>query len=326
MNREEVHPFSTNPSGKKKDIRDFYEYVHEKLGGKQLAIEFWRLFDSNGNELKTMDALIVKKSFILYTGGTFMWPGVKKGYRRRTQEGYMMETLSLRPLLFRVENFLTDEECDYARTQSESALSFNVAKEENSLDGVELDVDIEKPKITWRTSLQTFLQSQSRPKLQAIDDRIASLTKTSVLLQEDVQVMRYLKDQFYDQHHDYFDPQYYKKDPGFLIQLKDGRNRLATVLWYLSTVKTGDGGYTIFPLADGNTKGPFNIKTCEPVNSLKIQPRRKDILIFYNLYADRSLDKSTLHGACPIEGGNPKWAANKWIWTDDPDDYTLSAT
>ena len=118
--------------------------------------------------------------------------------------------------------------------------------------------------------------------------------------------MRYLKVQFYDQHHDYFDPQYYKNDPGFLIQLKDGRNSLATVLWYLSTVKTGDGGYTIFPLADGNTKGPFNIKTCEPVNSLKIQPRRKDILIFYNLYVDRSLDKSTLHVGCPMKDGNPK--------------------
>ena len=102
-----------------------------------------------------------------------------------------------------------------------------------------------------------------RPKLQAIDNRIASLTKTSVLLQEDVQVMRYLKVQFYDQHHDYFDPPYYKKDPGFLIQLKDGRNRLATVLWYLNT---------IFPLADGN-RWPINgygqmilMTTCYPLH------------------------------------------------------------
>ena len=321
LNQEEIHQFSTNPSGKRKDIGDFYEYLREKLGSKERAIEFWRTFDSDGNELKTIDTLIVKKSFILYTGGTFMWPGIRAGHRRKTQEGYMMETLSLRPLVFRIENFLTDEECDYARIQSEKSLTFSVAREQNSLDGIVTDE--KKPEITWRTSLQTFLESHNRPKLQVIDNRVASLTKTSVLLQEDAQVMRYLRDQFYDNHHDYFDPKYYKDDPGFLIQLKDGRNRLATVLWYLSTVKTGDGGHTIFPLANGNTRGPFNVRSCEPQNSMKIQPRRRDVLLFYNLYADRSLDKSSLHGACPVTGGSPKWAANKWIWTDDPEDYSF---
>ena len=149
------------------------------------------------------------------------------------------------------------------------------------------------------------------------------MTKTSVLLQEDVKITRYLSDQFYDFHHDYFDAKYLQKDPGFKLLLKDSRNRLATVLLYMSTVETVDGGHTIFPLADENTKGPFNVHSCESSNSLKIQPRRRDVILFYNLYADRSMHKSTLHGSCPLAGRNPKWVANKWIWTDDTDDYSL---
>ena len=325
VDSETVHLFSTNPGGKKKEIRDFYEYIHEKMGNKELAIEFWRIYeyDSLGNqeqEITNIDQLVEKKSFILYTGGSFMWPGVKVGYRRKMHEGYMMETISLRPLVFKVENFLTEEECDYIKSESEGRLLYHVTQDMISMDTTDntiVNKHNKKPEYVWRTSTQTFLESRNRPILGAIDERLATLTKTSIELQEPVQIVKFTHDQFYDQHHDYFEPKFYQKDPSFLIQLKDGRNRLATALWYLSTVKTGNGGHTIFSKQlDGKNLKGFHDNNCEIDDSLKIQPRKGDILVFYNLYADRSLDKSTLHGSCPLTGGEAKWTANKWIWTE----------
>ena len=36
-----------------------------------------------------------------------MWPGVEEGYTQYTQEGYKLTTISLRPLVFEAEAFLT---------------------------------------------------------------------------------------------------------------------------------------------------------------------------------------------------------------------------
>ena len=39
--------------------------------------------------------------------------------------------------------------------------------------------------------------------------------------------------------------------------------------------------------------------------------------IFYSLYADGYMDSHSLHAACPVGQNQIKYAANKWIWTDD---------
>ena len=178
LKNEKIHSLSTRNFGKVLDLEDFYKFVYRILGSRERQITFWRIFDSVGRQLNTIEELLRTKSFIVYTGGTFMWPGVRKGFRRRTPDGYMMETLSLQPLVFRVENFLTDEECEYVKAESEGVLRFHVAKEEGTYDGLE---GVDQPEITWRTSTQAFLPSHDKPKLGVIDDRLASLTKTSVL-------------------------------------------------------------------------------------------------------------------------------------------------
>ena len=49
-----------------------------------------------------------------------------------------------------------------------------------------------------------------------------------------------LTGQKYDAHHDYFNKDFYQKDVSTLEMIKYGeKNRLATVLWYLSTVTDG---------------------------------------------------------------------------------------
>ena len=132
--------------------------------------------------------------------------------------------------------------------------------------------------------------------------------------QEYVQVLRYKTGQFYDQHHDYFNKIFYQKDRAVLENIKYGeKNRLITVLWYLSTVR--DGGHTIFGLANGNKLGPnYDFKNCDIPTALKVEPTKGQVIIFYSLYADGGLDESSLHGACPVgPDGGEKWAANKWV-------------
>lgn len=48
-----------------------------------------------------------KETVFLFTNGLWMWPGVEEGYIQYTQEGYKLTTISLRPLVFEAEAFLT---------------------------------------------------------------------------------------------------------------------------------------------------------------------------------------------------------------------------
>ena len=54
----------------------------------------------------------------IFTNGHWIWPGVKPGHVQYTDEGIMLTTLSLRPLVFRASNFLTIEECDYIQQEA----------------------------------------------------------------------------------------------------------------------------------------------------------------------------------------------------------------
>ena len=153
--------------------------------------------------------------------------------------------------------------------------------------------DISLPDTTWRTSTQYFLPSHGDSKIQSIDRRTALLTRTRVNQQENVQVLRYEIGQFYQQHHDYFDKRQYQKDRKTLENIKNGeKNRLATVLWYLSTVE--EGGHTIFPNSFNSTA--VHSGDCSSATALKVAPIKGEVIIFYNLHADGSLDPYSLHG------------------------------
>uniref|UniRef100_A0A1I8BYR7 Fe2OG dioxygenase domain-containing protein n=1 Tax=Meloidogyne hapla TaxID=6305 RepID=A0A1I8BYR7_MELHA len=70
-------------------------------------------------------------------------------------------------------------------------------------------------------------------------------------------------------------------------------NRIATVLFYLSTPEKG--GYTVF-------------------NKLKTiaVPTKHDALFWYNLLRNGDGDLRTMHAACPVLFGD-KWVSNCWI-------------
>jgi len=284
---------------------DFYlfEHVFELIGSSNdRTVDRWKAFNLQGRRLWSVDRLAYEETSIIFTNGLWLWPGVRPGYTWKVDKETTLTTLSLRPLVFRSENFLTDEECDYIIAESEP----NLIPSRTS----KMDKDRDKPDSTWRTSTQYFLSSKGRPLVEEIDYRVAYMTKTSVLQQEFVQVLRYEKGQKYDHHTDYFDPRFYQSDPETLKTIKNGEsNRLITVLWYLSTVT--DGGHTVFPRAFGQT--PANSSDCS--TGLLVAPKRGEVIVFYSLTADGGLDTFSLHGACPV-GEGVKNAGNKWVWTE----------
>jgi len=287
------------------------------LAGLRLALEeqlrlnrtnnpSWDLFTRTGDRITSTKILLSASTALLYEGGAFIWPGVDIGHKERIAIGsdvVVMETLSLRPLVFSIDNFLTVDECDYIQ---------NNAAPHMKSSGVSLmDKDKGKEATNWRTSKTYFMASKGHSVLQAIDDRVAHLTRVPKSHQELVQVLRYGEHEKYDAHHDYFDPRLYSKDARTLSMTSNGKvNRMATVLWYLSDID--GGGETIFPQFGGLTP-PRRNDQCDI--GLKVKPKKGKVIMFYSLTPDGHGDKNSLHGSCPVEGIKNKWAANKWVWS-----------
>ncbi|CAI9781845.1 unnamed protein product [Fraxinus pennsylvanica] len=83
---------------------------------------------------------------------------------------------------------------------------------------------------------------------------------------------------------------------------------IASFLLYLSDVE--EGGETMFPYENGANMGVgYDYKRCI---GLKVRPRRGDGLLFYSLFPNGTIDKTSLHGSCPVIKGE-KWVATKWI-------------
>jgi len=273
----------------------------------------WAMFTPQGLSVDSLlDLQEGGNDVLLYEGGRFVWPGVREGHITRVTQldglgSIDMRTLSMSPLIFAVDAFLLPEECQFIREAAEPHMKQS---------GVALmDHDKGKAATEWRTSSTFFLPSRRYEGLQPLDRRVAGLTRQPVAFQEDVQVLRYGHTQRYDTHHDYFDSRLYAKDPNTIKLIDDGkRNRMATVLWYLSDVSAG--GETIFPLYNGREE-EHESRDCERMQgALRSPPKEGSVIMFYSLLPNGDVDHRSLHGSCAVKEG-VKWAANKWIWNDE---------
>ena len=293
------------------ELNNLKLFIYNEIGtSNDRNYDKWVIYNIDGSrKIETIYDLINIESAIIYTNGLFLWPGVEIGHIHHINLGYDLKTISLRPLIFEVMNFLSDEECDWIKMTSEPHMRQSGTSN--------MDQDQGKPPTEWRTSTTYFLPSDGHPIVQNIDQRVANMTRTLTNQQEFVQVLRYLNGQKYDQHHDYFNKQFYQKDTHTLKMIEYGeKNRFITVLWYLTNVSIG--GHTIFPLFGGKRlTANHDFTDCDNQNALKVAPEKGKVIIFYSLFADGGLDETSLHGACPNGVAEVKWAGNKWIWSKD---------
>lgn len=160
-----------------------------------------------------------------------------------------------------------------------------------------------------RTSKGTFLRRRQDPIITRIENRIAMWTLLPVEHGEGLQVLRYKGGEKYDAHYDYFHD---------AENVKNGGNRVATVLMYLAD--TEEGGETAFPHvpAPGDNEG-FS-ECARPF--LAAKPKKGDAILFHSMTPEAQLEEGSMHVACPVIRGE-KWSAAKWIHVrpfDTPDD------
>jgi prolyl 4-hydroxylase len=315
---EDAHvgaPTASVPASNLQNWKDLRSRLvqHLSLQSSDELHQPWATFtpvgDRSLSEVDSDDASIdmLQGLFLVFQGGQWIWPGVRKGFRReiRLSDGRnaTLQTISIHPLVLSVEGFLAMDECKMIQETATPSLRYS----EVTL----MDHDQGRPASDFRTSQTTFLFSSMHPSLKEIDERTASLVRVPVSHQEQVQVLRYGNGEKYDTHHDYFDPSLYQKDPSTLQLIGNGlRNRMITVFWYLSDVE--QGGETAFPLFDGKVISADTYCDADS-GSLKVKPQAGKVIIFYSQTPSGLVDPNSLHGACPVKEGT-KWAANKWVW------------
>lgn len=140
-----------------------------------------------------------------------------------------------------------------------------------------------------RTSEGTHFARGENELIRRIEARIADLVQLPVERGEPLQILHYQPGGEYKPHFDYFDPTL----PGNEAVLKQGGQRIATLVMYLNDVEAG--GSTVFPEV-----------------GLDVLPRRGHAVYFAYTTEEGQLDKRSLHGGSPVSAGE-KWIATKWF-------------
>jgi prolyl 4-hydroxylase len=172
-------------------LEDVLQLEHLPPGSEPPSKYPWQAFSADGtvqiSSLAEAAPADVGSSRLLYVfkGGVFIWPGVAVGHVQ-TVTGLQgigsidMTTLSMEPLVFGMQHFLTQSECDYIQNRSAPHLTASPV----SL----MDHDKGKADTEWRTSTTYFMSSTGDVALELIDERVAGLTRQPVNQQEAAQV------------------------------------------------------------------------------------------------------------------------------------------
>ncbi|EFJ44769.1 hypothetical protein VOLCADRAFT_64430, partial [Volvox carteri f. nagariensis] len=211
-----------------------------------------------------------------------------------------VSVISWQPRAFVIRNFLTEHECTHIADLAQVHMRRSTVVADNGSSVLD----------DYRTSYGTFINRYQTPVIAAVEDRVALLTRTPVVYQEDMQVLRYGLGQYYHRHTD---------------SLENDSPRMATVLLYLSEPELG--GETAFPQAASwahpamaQLFGPFS--DCVKGN-VAFKPRRGDALLFWSVKPDgRTEDPYSEHEGCPVIRG-VKWTATVWVHTQPfrPEDF-----
>ncbi|XP_042504467.1 probable prolyl 4-hydroxylase 3 isoform X1 [Macadamia integrifolia] len=246
-----------------------------------LAFGIFSIPVNNGDSPKANDLSSVRLQKFIKTG---------LGERR----DQWTEILSWEPRAFIYHNFLSKEECEYLIELAKPYMEKSTVVD--SATGQSKDSRV-------RTSSGTFLKRGRDKIIGDIEKRIADFTFIPVEHGEWLQILHYEVGQKYEPHYDYFLDEF---------NTKNGGQRVATVLMYLSEVE--EGGETVFPASKANFSSvPWwnELSECGK-EGLSVKPKMGDALLFWSMRPDATLDPSSLHGGCPVIRGN-KWSSTKWL-------------
>ena len=184
------------------------------------------------------------------------------------------------PLVYYVDDFTTDEECDAMIDKSEPLM--RRARVSGIQDG---------RVSSGRTNSVAWMAAAGDDVFEQVEDKVCDLIGCRAECTESFQVIHYEEGQEYKPHLDAYDT----SSPHGQNNCKRGGNRLVTTLLYLSDVEAG--GSTGF------------VKL-----GVQVEAKKRRIAVFYNCLPGQAADVNpqTMHCGSPVEAGI-KWAANKWI-------------
>ncbi|GAB2279399.1 hypothetical protein Dimus_014041 [Dionaea muscipula] len=140
-----------------------------------------------------------------------------------------VEVISWEPRAFVYHNFLSKEECEYLIELAKPHMHKSTVVD--SKTGKSKDSRV-------RTSSGTFLARGRDKTIRNIEKRIADFSFIPIEHGEGLQILHYEVGQEYEPHYDYFLDEF---------NTKNGGQRIATVLMYLSDVEEGVRQYSLLP-------------------------------------------------------------------------------
>ncbi|WP_426287314.1 2OG-Fe(II) oxygenase [Luteibacter sp. E-22] len=185
-----------------------------------------------------------------------------------------------RPTIAVLDGVLDPVECDQLRSLATTRLARSEVVSPGTGLGVVQDI---------RTSEGANFGRSENELIARVDARAAAIMRTAEDQGEGLQAMRYGVGAQYVPHFDFFPPD----DPGSQSHLKNGGQRVSTLIMYLNDVEAG--GETVFPRID-----------------FSYVPRKGQALYFEYRAPDGSLDPLSLHGGAPVIRGE-KWILTKWM-------------
>jgi|TARA_B110000285_G_C14760015_1_gene439115 prolyl 4-hydroxylase len=183
------------------------------------------------------------------------------------------------PIVYVVDDFLSDDEChefiNYSKSKLQRATVVGLNKEQ---------------KLDSRTNKFAWLEHDASEIIHEVSKRLSILVQMPIRNAEMFQVVHYESGTEYKPHFDSFD----KATELGKKYWKPGGQRMITALIYLNNVE--DGGATYFPELD-----------------VLIKPKKGNVLVFHNTIQETTnIHPKSLHAGMPVSNGE-KWAANLWF-------------
>jgi prolyl 4-hydroxylase len=187
------------------------------------------------------------------------------------------------PILYVVNDFLSNEECDAFVEASKGKLKPSTV--------ISPDKHIQHES---RTSENCWIEHNANEIVHEVSKRFSILVQMPIRNAEQYQLVYYKKGAEYKPHFDSFD---YETEDG-KKNWEPGGQRMITVIAYLNDVK--EGGETGFPEL-----------------GINIPPKKGDAVVFHNTLANVAdthpkINPRSLHGGMPVIKGE-KWMVNLWF-------------